>query len=52
VLTIQSNCAETAGRIEGAADLLCRQITQSCGGSNAWAIADASTPEVVVEAMP
>jgi DNA/RNA-binding domain of Phe-tRNA-synthetase-like protein len=52
VLTIQSNCAETAGEIQTAAELLCRQIMQSCGGSTAWAIADASAPEVTVETKP
>jgi DNA/RNA-binding domain of Phe-tRNA-synthetase-like protein len=50
VLTIQSNCAETAGQVEAAAELLCRQIAQACGGSAAWAIADAERPEVTVEA--
>lgn len=51
VLTIQSNCAETAGQVKVAAELLCRQITQAPGGSAAWAIADADRPEVTVEVM-
>jgi len=50
VLTIQSNCAETAGQVEAAAELLCRRIGGACGGSTAWAIADASTPEVTLTA--
>ena len=50
VLTIQSNCAETAGQLESAAALLCRQVGGACGGRSAWAIADASTPEVTVAA--
>lgn len=50
VLTIQSNCAETAGQVEAAAGVLCRQLTQACGGSAAWAIADASAPEAAVKA--
>ena len=50
VLTIQSNCAETAGRVEAAAELLCRRITQACGGGAAWATADAGRSEVTVEA--
>jgi DNA/RNA-binding domain of Phe-tRNA-synthetase-like protein len=50
VLTIQSNCPETAGQVEAAAELLCRQITQACSGSAAWAIADAAGPAVTIEA--
>ena len=50
VLTIQSNCAETAGQVEAAAELLCARIARYCGGSAAWAIADAASPEVTVRA--
>jgi DNA/RNA-binding domain of Phe-tRNA-synthetase-like protein len=50
VLTIQSNCAETAGQVEAAAELLCRQIAQACGGTAAWAIADTGRSEVTVAA--
>lgn len=50
VLTIQSNCAETDGQIEAAAATLCRQVALACGGSAAWAIAEATAPEVTVAA--
>jgi DNA/RNA-binding domain of Phe-tRNA-synthetase-like protein len=50
VLTIQSNCAETAGQLEWAAELLCGRIGEACGGSAAWAIADAAAPEVTAKA--
>jgi DNA/RNA-binding domain of Phe-tRNA-synthetase-like protein len=50
VLTIQSNCPETAAQLEAAADLLCDQLTRHCGGRAAWAIADAAAPEVTVQA--
>jgi len=49
VLTIQSNCPETAGQVETAAQDLCRRIVEACGGSAAWHFADASTPQITVK---
>ena len=50
VLTIQSNCPETAGQVAAAAEELCRRLRDACGGRAAWAIADAEGPEVTVAA--
>jgi DNA/RNA-binding domain of Phe-tRNA-synthetase-like protein len=49
VLTIQSNCAETAAQVEAAAHRLCAQIADACGGSAVWAIADAGTSEITLK---
>jgi DNA/RNA-binding domain of Phe-tRNA-synthetase-like protein len=46
VLTIQSNCPETAGQVAAAAEDLCARITASCGARTAWRIADSQTPEI------
>lgn len=50
VLTIQSNCPQTAGQVEAAAEELCRRIADASGGRAAWAIADAAMPEIAVSA--
>jgi DNA/RNA-binding domain of Phe-tRNA-synthetase-like protein len=50
VVTIQSNCSETAGQMETAAEGLCAQIIRHCGGIAGWAIADVDMPEVMVAA--
>src|SRR5262245_13396743 len=49
VLTIQSNCPETAGQMVAAAELLCGQLRRCCGGHAAWGIAESSRPEVSVK---
>jgi DNA/RNA-binding domain of Phe-tRNA-synthetase-like protein len=50
VLTIQSNCPETAGQVEAAAEELCRRLAEACGGRAAWQIADAANSEAAVSA--
>jgi DNA/RNA-binding domain of Phe-tRNA-synthetase-like protein len=50
VLTIQSNCPETAGQLEVAAEMLCGRIAVACGGRAAWGVAEASAPEITLSA--
>ena len=50
VLTIQSNCTETAGQVEAAAAELCRRLAEACGGRAAWRISDRAMPEITLAA--
>jgi DNA/RNA-binding domain of Phe-tRNA-synthetase-like protein len=48
VLTIQSNCPETAGQAEAAAEELSLRLVEACGGRAVWRIADAAMPEATL----
>ena len=45
VLTIQSNCPETTGQVEAAAEDLCRRLAEAGTSRASWAIADDSAPD-------
>lgn len=48
VLTIQSNCRETASLVEAAAEELSHRLAEACGGRAVWRIADAAIPETAL----
>jgi DNA/RNA-binding domain of Phe-tRNA-synthetase-like protein len=50
VLTIQSNCRETSGLVEDAAEELSHRLAETCSGRAVWAVADAAMPEITLVA--